>query len=350
MQHYDEAPSFIVEQVPVTDRTSGIGGSDVAALVNMDPYRTAFDVWEEKRGRQPAAPPPAAQRWLDRGRRLEPVIREMYTEQAGEGVKVTHAPNVLYRSAQCPWMVAHLDGVIDDVAASGPGLLECKHASLALFATIKRDGLPYHWLLQVQHYLYVTGWTWADVAVLNSERWELLTVRVTADDAVQQALLTIEASFWHANVLGGVEPPAFIAVAEQALPATTSAVQTIDTPAFANAVRLWLDAKETEDAAAALRDSARVEMLAAIGNHLGVYEGAGVRVYYTKTVRGGRFDKDALRRLGAIDPLALQTWAQGKNLDLPQLEQVMLDLTQFEQPPVEYEQLRVYPLPSKEGT
>lgn len=347
-----ETDNYTLNEVAVSDRKAGIGGSDVAALLNMDPYRTAVDVWNEKLGNPAAERSPQAKRALDRGARLEPIIRALYQQwcvEQGRQVKVMTNNVVMFRSTHCPWMVAHLDGTVDDVAEPGLGVLECKHAGLALFATIKRDGLPYHWLLQVQHYLYVTGRTWADVAVLNSERWELLVVRVTADLSLQQALVQLEAAFWHMHVLTKDPPPLVAAQSEVPLPATTSSIQQMTDPVFANAVRLWLDATETEKAAEALKEAARTEMLAAIGRRLGVYEGAGVRVYYQQVSRAGRFDKEALRRLGAIDPLALQVWAQGKNLDLPQLEQVMLDLTQFEQPPSTYEQLRVYPLaPAKE--
>jgi putative phage-type endonuclease len=345
--------TYTVERTEVSARGTGIGGSDVAALVNMDPYRTAFDVWEEKVNGVKPTFAPGAKRWLDRGHRLEPIINAMYQESCAENgtrVVVTTTP-LMYRSAKCPWMVAHLDGTVEDANEDDVGVLECKHANLALYATIKRDGLPYHWLLQVQHYLFVTGREWADVAVLNAERWELLVVRVRADDKLRQALVALEADFWHSHVLAKAPPPVVpVSQPEVPLPAATSGVQQMTDPAFANAVRLWLDAKATEDAAESLKEAARVEMLAAIGRRLGVYEGAGVRVYYTQATRTGRFDKDALRRLGAIDPMALQLWAQGKHLDLPQLEQVMLDLTQFEQPPTTYEQLRVYPVaPTAKG-
>jgi putative phage-type endonuclease len=66
------------------DRRSGVGGTDVAAILGLDPNRSPFDVWLEKTGRAPDFAGNNRTRW---GRRLQQAIAEGYSEETGRTVK-----------------------------------------------------------------------------------------------------------------------------------------------------------------------------------------------------------------------------------------------------------------------
>ena len=61
-------------------RRKGIGGSDIAAIAGISPYKTARDVWAEKTGRTSPQPPTPA---MKRGTALEVLAITEYEEAAG---------------------------------------------------------------------------------------------------------------------------------------------------------------------------------------------------------------------------------------------------------------------------
>lgn len=67
----------------LAERTKGIGGSDISAIVGMNPYRGAMDVWLDKTGRSEPIPDNDD---MKRGRLLEPVIGQLYADRFGRVV------------------------------------------------------------------------------------------------------------------------------------------------------------------------------------------------------------------------------------------------------------------------
>lgn len=185
----------------LAERLTGVGASDAAHLFSLEPYGCARRLWYEKTETPPDFAPVTTPA-MERGTRLEPVIREMYREQTGRETR----SGLLHRLYTDAWLLAHLDGDVYDPARadmpspenragkSGWGVLELKCPGLREFARVKAHGLPDAWTLQLQHQLLVTGRTWGSVAVLNAERWELLTVDVEADAEIQRRIR--EAAGW----------------------------------------------------------------------------------------------------------------------------------------------------------
>lgn len=61
----------------LADRRRGIGGSDVAAVLGLDPYKTPYQLWRDKLGLEEGAANKAA---LRRGNFLEPALLARYAE------------------------------------------------------------------------------------------------------------------------------------------------------------------------------------------------------------------------------------------------------------------------------
>lgn len=184
-------------------RKSGIGGSDAAAAVGLNPYVSQLELWLDKTGRDVGLPRPdpadttSPTYW---GTLLEPIVAAAYTQQTGNRVRKV---NAVLRHPTIPFMLANLDREI--VGLPGVQVLECKTAG-EFGARLWRDGVPEYVQLQVQHQLAVTGKQAAHVAVLLCGQ-ALEVHRIERDDALIRRLIELEARFWQ-FVQSDTPPPA----------------------------------------------------------------------------------------------------------------------------------------------
>lgn len=63
------------------DRRTFLGGSDIAAILGISPWKTAYQLWLEKTSDEPAVEDPRRSAVLRRGKRLEPLIIEWAREE-----------------------------------------------------------------------------------------------------------------------------------------------------------------------------------------------------------------------------------------------------------------------------
>jgi putative phage-type endonuclease len=175
-------------------RSTGIGGSDVAAILGLSKWKTPLTVYMEKRGELAPQPDNDAMRW---GRYLEPVVRQAYADETGREVRL---PEQLVRHPRHDFMIANVDGFTEDRR-----IFEAKTARTADgWGEPGSDQVPQPYLLQVQHYMEVTGFDVADVAVLIGGS-DFRLYEVPADHELQEMLVDAEAEFWK-QVQSG-EPP-----------------------------------------------------------------------------------------------------------------------------------------------
>lgn len=185
-------------------RKGGIGSSDAAAAVGLNPYQSQLELWMEKTGRAPVAPPGdggaddlSPMYW---GSLLEPIVAAHYTRRTGHRVRRI---NAVLQHPEHPWMLANIDREV--LGAPDVQLLECKTAGIQ-GAWLWRDGAPEYVQLQVQHQLAVTGKQAADVAVLLGGQ-ELQIFRIERDEELIAQLITLEREFW-GYVERDQDPPA----------------------------------------------------------------------------------------------------------------------------------------------
>lgn len=184
-------------------RKQGIGGSDAAAAVGLNPYKSQLELWLEKTGRDAELRKPDPDdetQPIYWGTLLEPIVAAHYTKRTGNRVRRV---NAVLRHREIPFMLANIDREVvgnDDVA-----ILECKTAGIN-GARLWRDGVPEYVQLQVQHQLAVTGKAAGDVAVLICGQ-EFQVHRIERDDALIARLIELEARFWR-YVETDTPPPA----------------------------------------------------------------------------------------------------------------------------------------------
>ena len=187
----------------LTVRRQGIGSSDAAAAVGLNPYKSQLQLWMEKTGRDGALPvvdPNDDQSPMYWGTLLEPIVAAHYTRRSGHRVRRV---NAVLQHPEHSWMLANIDREV--VGASDVQILECKTAGIH-GARLWRDGVPEYVQLQVMHQLAVTGKQAADVAVLLGGQ-ELQVFRIERDDTLIAQLVALEQQFW-GYVERDQQPPA----------------------------------------------------------------------------------------------------------------------------------------------
>lgn len=184
-------------------RRSGIGSSDVAAILGLSRWRTPLEVWKEKTGLNGEEREDTEA--MEMGRELEDVVARIYAKRTGFKIR---RDNKIRWSQSCPFFLCNLDRVISPVSARGPGILEIKTSSWGYARTWEQE-IPLEHFVQVQHQLHVTGWAWADVALLIDGR-HLKRFAIDRDGDHISVQAEILAKFWTENVIRGVAPPARI--------------------------------------------------------------------------------------------------------------------------------------------
>ena len=145
----------------VEARKNGIGGSDVASIMGLNKYSSPLSVWLIKTGREPS-PDLSDNQAVEWGNRLEDVVADKFAEEHTE-LKV-YRRNATMVSLERPWAFANLDRWVTD-GHGNVGILEVKTVGMRRAADWD-NGVPLYYLTQVTHYMSVTGYQYAWVAVL----------------------------------------------------------------------------------------------------------------------------------------------------------------------------------------
>ena len=139
-------------------RTRGIGGSDVSIIAGINPFKSIYELWQEKTHQ--VQPSEGDRESTHFGTLLEPIVRKEFTVRTGLKVRQKH---MILQSIEYPFMFADLDGVINENGEQV--IFEAKTAS-AFKKDVWDNGVPLPYVLQVQHYMCVTGVRKAYVAAL----------------------------------------------------------------------------------------------------------------------------------------------------------------------------------------
>lgn len=176
-------------------RRKGIGGSDVAAIAGLSPWKSPVAVWLEKTGQTEPEEPGEAAYW---GTVLEDVVAREFSLRTGLKIR---RRNAILQHPEYPWMLANVDRVI---VGSGEGL-ECKTTSAFNAKEWEGEEIPAQYILQVQHYMAVTGAKVWWIAVLIGGQ-KFLYKKVERDDELIEQLIEIERDFWENHVMKNVPP------------------------------------------------------------------------------------------------------------------------------------------------
>lgn len=138
-------------------RGIGVGGSDIGAILGVNKYKSAIDVYMDKTEGKIFE----GNRFTHFGHKLEKVVFEEFQERH-QNMKCYTVPYTIQRGV----CVANVDGMVYDPEKDRYGVLELKTTSAYNKDEWTGDTVPDSYYAQVQHYLYVTGLSFAYIACL----------------------------------------------------------------------------------------------------------------------------------------------------------------------------------------
>lgn len=167
-------------------RDLGIGGSDAAVIMGMNPYKSPYQLWLEKTG-QAEAPDLSDNQYVYWGTKNESNIADWFQEETSKKVKRLGT----LRSKEYPFMLANVDRTVVGENAG----LEIKTAGVRQYRKWKDDEIPDAYYCQCLHYMAVTGADYWYIAVLlggNEAKWK----RIERNEEDIQHLIIAETDFW----------------------------------------------------------------------------------------------------------------------------------------------------------
>lgn len=146
-------------------RSHYIGGSDAAAVLGLNPYKSNLELWQEKTGL--VIPEDISEKpYVKYGHSAENYLRELFALDFPE-YEVAYAENNIWLNDAVPFAHASLDGWLMDQGGRR-GILEIKTTNI--LRSMQKETwdrrIPDNYYVQVLHYLMVTEF---DFAVLKAQ-------------------------------------------------------------------------------------------------------------------------------------------------------------------------------------
>lgn len=176
-------------------RRKGIGGSDAGAILGLNPYKSAFDVYADKLKLSADKPDNEAMR---QGRDLEDYVARRFEEETDKRVR---RENSILHNSDYPFAFANIDRAVIGEKAG----LECKTTKCLNIKRYKNGDFPSEYYCQCMHYLMVTGYEKWYLAVLVFGA-DFVIFEIERDEEEIVALAEAEKQFWVENVQKRVPP------------------------------------------------------------------------------------------------------------------------------------------------
>ena len=192
-------------------RKCGIGGSDAASVLGLNPYKSSVSVYIEKvdyihgvsmsdkniNGCKKDSSNEEVNYRMELGNKLEDFVANEFSLKTG--LKVRNVNGIL-KNDKYPFAIANIDRAVVGEKA----FLECKVTN-SYSKKVWQMGVPIHYQIQVNHYMAVTGATHCYVAALIGNE-ELIIHRIDRDEEIIDEIMKLEAMFWDKCILGGEIP------------------------------------------------------------------------------------------------------------------------------------------------
>lgn len=182
-------------------RKNGIGSSEVATIVGLNPWETPYQLWRRKVGLDAPKEESFAMR---AGHYLEDAVSRFWMDETGRQIIKRSAGDWIIRDNDRPYLQVSPDRTYwlgESRANTDKGILECKTTQMA----VDPDHLPEHWFCQVQYQLGVAGYKEGSLAWLCSGRQFGYADIALIDDFFGWLIESVD-RFWVDNIKGGKEP------------------------------------------------------------------------------------------------------------------------------------------------
>lgn len=189
------------------ERKNYLGGTDLAAIAGLNPYRTALDVYLDKTSDDIAENTNSAMHW---GTLLEDVIAKEYAQVTGYDVEIE--PNTIYHP-EYKFLAANIDRWAHDIhpfknEMSTKHVLECKTAGFNKgkeWGESGTDQIPESYLVQVAYYAAICDVPKVDIAVLIAgQDFRIYTYNRNKD--LEDKIIKIGINFWRNHIEKRIPP------------------------------------------------------------------------------------------------------------------------------------------------
>ena len=177
-------------------RKQGIGGSDAAAVVGLNPYSSPMKVYYDKTNAMVTSD--VDNEAMRQGRDLEEYVAKRFTEETGWKVR---RANAIYYDEKRPYMIADVDRLL----VGGHAGLECKTVSPYSESKWDNGAIPVHYQLQCYHYMSVFDLQEWYIAALIFGR-KFMIRKLVWNDSVIDTLRKMEEHFWLNHVQKHIMP------------------------------------------------------------------------------------------------------------------------------------------------
>lgn len=175
-------------------RQAGIGGSDASCIAGLNPWKSAIQLYMDKKEENPQEQKSLR---MELGNRLEGLVAELFTEATG--LKVRNVNGIL-KNDKYPFALANIDRAIVGEKA----FLECKTTNSYALKEWE-EGVPAHYEIQCLHYMDITGATHCYIAALIGNS-DFIWHKIERDQETIDYLMQIEKDFWENNIEKDVVP------------------------------------------------------------------------------------------------------------------------------------------------
>jgi len=184
-----------VEQL--AERKNYLGGSDAAAALGMSRWKTPLTLWAEKTGM--IEPEDISEKLpVKLGNKMEQIVVELFEEETG---KKCRRVNEARFHPSYPFLGANVDRRV----VGEDAILEVKTASAWKAKEWQGEEFPMEYLIQVYHYLLVTGAAYAYLAVLIGNQ-SFIWKRIDRDEALLAEMQKKLVEFWTEYIARKVQP------------------------------------------------------------------------------------------------------------------------------------------------
>lgn len=170
------------------DRTKGLGGSDIPALLGFSKWKTPLDLYLEKIGEIKEGDIVIKQNSkhiLDMGKTLEPYVIQSFQEETGEKV-IRQQERIFHPKHNFLW--GTIDGVCNDL------VVEVK--TTASYVDSWKESVPLYVLAQVAYYVHLLNFSGAKIIVLFRDTGEIRTYVYQRDIASEEQIIKTAIDFW----------------------------------------------------------------------------------------------------------------------------------------------------------
>ena len=260
-------------------RRTKITATDTAKIMNLSPFCTPLQLWEEKLGLRESTP-------------INDKMREgsLMEEQARDflnSLSETNFKPIVLESIDFPFMMASLDGMnsVGDIVE-----IKCGKKS---YEDLKEGKIPDYYYAQIQKQIYVSNSICCKYFCYRSENEHMYNI-INRDDAFIEKMIEAEKQFY--QCLLNFFPP----------PATDKDFIKKDNDDWYKHTEIWKNTKRQIKILEAKEEALRHELIAMCDGQSS--QGNGVRI--SKTITKGRVDYSNIEALKEID---LEQY-RGKNI------------------------------------